>query len=151
GLVPYATVVEGPAAVAEALDRLKRGDTRHVVLDAITDEHLLCLGEACANLKLITGGSGMAMGLPANFVRAGLLKAGQRYELPKVGGAAAVLAGSCSVATQGQVAQMKKEHAAFALDPLAIAGGRDQGREALNWAEGRLGEKPILIYSTATP
>lgn len=150
-LVQYATVVKGAAAVAEALDRLGRAGTRHVVLDAITDEHLLCLGEACANLKLITGGSGMAMGLPANFVRAGLLKAGQRGELPKVGGPAAVLAGSCSVATQGQVAQMKKDHAAFVLDPLAIAGGRDQAREALAWAGERLGEKPILIYSTAAP
>ena len=150
-LVQYATVVKGAAAVAEALDRLRRAGARHVVLDAITDEHLLCLGEACANLKLITGGSGMAMGLPANFVRAGLLKAGQRGELPKVGGPAAVLAGSCSVATQGQVAQMKKDHAAFVLDPLAIAGGRDQAREALAWAGERIGEKPILIYSTAAP
>ena len=150
-LAQYATVVEGPAAVTEALDRLAHAGTRHVILDAITDEHLLCLGEACANLKLITGGSGMAMGLPANFVRAGLLKAGQRSQLPKVGGPAAVLAGSCSVATQGQVAQMKKEHAAFVLDPLAIAGGQDQAREALAWAEGRLGERPILIYSTAAP
>ena len=47
---------------------------RHAVLDAITDEHLLTLGEACADLKLVTGGSGMAMGLPANFVRSGLLQ-----------------------------------------------------------------------------
>ncbi len=93
----------------------------------------------------------MAMGLPANFVRAGLLKPGRQYELPKVSGPTAVLAGSCSVATQGQVAEMKKAHAAFGLDPLAIAAGSDQAQEALAWADTRLGDKPVLIYSTAAP
>ena len=151
GLVQYATVVNGARAVRDALDGLGRGGIRHVVLDALTDEHLIALGEACAHLKLITGGSGMAMGLPANFVRAGLLKPGQHYDLPKVSGPSAVLAGSCSVATQGQVAEMKKAHAAFGLDPLAIAAGGDQAQEALAWADTRLGEKPVLIYSTAAP
>jgi uncharacterized protein YgbK (DUF1537 family) len=151
GLVQYATVVNGPRAVREALDRLGQSGIRHVILDAITDEHLLSLGEACAQLKLITGGSGMAMGLPANFVRAGLLRAGQHYELPKVVGPSAVLAGSCSVATQGQVAEMTRNHEAFGIDPLAIAAGRDQAQEALAWADTRLGEKPVLIYSTAAP
>ena len=76
-------------------------------------------------MKLVTGGSGMAMGLPANFVRQGLMKTGQSAKLPKVGGPTAVIAGSCSVATQGQVALMKKDHEAFELDPIAIASGRD--------------------------
>ncbi len=151
GLVQYATVVNGPRAVREALDGFGKRGVRHVVLDAITDEHLISLGEACAHLKLITGGSGMAMGLPANFVRAGSLKPGQRYDLPKVSGPTAVLAGSCSVATQEQVAEMKKAHATFGLDPLAIATGRDQAQEALAWADTRLSDKPILIYSTAAP
>jgi uncharacterized protein YgbK (DUF1537 family) len=151
GLVQYATVVEGPRAVREALDKLEQSGVRHVILDAITDEHLLSLGEACAHLKLITGGSGMAMGLPANFVRAGLLKTGQDYQLPKVIGPTAVLAGSCSVATRGQVAEMKRDHEALGIDPLAIAAGRDQAQEALAWADTRLGEKPVLIYSTAAP
>ena len=151
GLVQYATVVKGAGAVREAFDALRKGGMRHAILDAITDEHLLTLGEACADLKLVTGGSGMAMGLPANFVRAGLLKAGQAQGLPKVTGPTAVLAGSCSVATQGQVAEMKRSHDAFGLDPVAIAGGRDQAKEALEWAERRVGDKPILIYSTAAP
>ena len=151
GLVQYADIVKGAGAVREAFDALKQRGTRHAVLDAITDEHLITLGEACADLKLVTGGSGMAMGLPANFVRAGLLQPGRHYELPKVTGPTAVLAGSCSVATQGQVADMKKSHEAFGLDPVAIAAGRDQAQEALAWAEPRVAQKPILIYSTAAP
>jgi len=151
GLIQYATVVNGPRAVQEALEALGKNNVRHVILDAITDEHLIALGEACAHLKLVTGGSGMAMGLPGNFMRAGLLKPGQRYELPRVSGPTAVLAGSCSLATQGQVADMKKAHSAFGLDPLVIATGRDQAQEALAWADTRLGDKPVLIYSTAAP
>ena len=151
GLVQYSSVVHGAAAVRKDFDQLRQQGIRHAILDAITDEHLLALGEACADLKLVTGGSGMAMGLPANFVRKGLLKAGQRYSAPKVSGPTAVLAGSCSPATQGQVAEMKRDHDAFALDPIALASGKDQAEEALSWAAKRLSDKPILIYSTAPP
>jgi 3-dehydrotetronate 4-kinase len=151
GLIPYATVVKGTAAVRQAIDDLRRSGVRHAVLDSITDEHLMVLGEACSDMKLVTGGSGMAMGLPANFVRLGQMKSGQHAKLPKVTGPTVVLAGSCSVATQGQVAHMKKNHDAFELDPVAIASGRDQADEALAWAEKRLAEKPVLIYSTAAP
>jgi len=151
GLVPYASIVKGAGAVRETFTALRGAGVRHAVLDSITDEHLFALGEACADLKLVTGGSGMAMGLPANFVRAGLMQAGRAAQLPRVTGPTAVLAGSCSTATQEQVAQMKRDHDAFELDPLAMAAGRDVAGEALAWAQGRLSEKPILIYSTATP
>ncbi len=151
GVVQYSTVVKGAAASRAAFDDLRKQGIRYAVLDSITDEHLMTLGEACADMKLITGGSGMAMGLPANFVRQGLMKTGQSAQLPKVGGPTVVIAGSCSVATQGQVAFMKKDHDAFELDPNAIASGRDVAQDALTWAGGRLSEKPVLIYSTATP
>ena len=151
GLVQYSTVVKGAAVTRAAFDDLRKQGIRYAVLDSITDEHLMILGEACADMKLITGGSGMAMGLPANFVRQGLMKTGQSAQLPKVGGPTVVIAGSCSVATQGQVAFMKKDHDAFELDPIAIASGRDVAQDALNWAGSRLSEKPVLVYSTATP
>jgi uncharacterized protein YgbK (DUF1537 family) len=151
GLVQYSTVVKGTAAVKAAFEDLRKQGVRHVVLDSITDEHLTTLGEACAELALVTGGSGMAMGLPGNFIHRNLMKAGQGAKLPKIGGPTAVIAGSCSVATQGQVAHMKRDHDAFELDPVAIASGRDLAQEALDWAAKRLSEKPILIYSTAAP
>ena len=46
---------------------------------------------------------------------------------------------------------MRKDHEAFELDPMAIATGRDVAQDALDWAGKRLSEKPVLIYSTATP
>src|SRR5882724_1828360 len=134
GLVQYATIVNGVEAIRDAFEKLRKQGIRHAVLDSITDDHLVTLGEACTDLKLVTGGSGMAMGLPANFVRKGLMKSGQHSQLPQITGPAAVLAGSCSVATQGQVALMKQDHEFFELDPVAIASGRDLAQEALNWA-----------------
>lgn len=151
GLVQFSTIVKGAAATRNALEDLRKQGIRHAVLDSLTDEHLMTLGEACADLKLVTGGSGMAMGLPANFIRQGLMKGSQRAKLPKVTGPTAVIAGSCSVATQGQVALMKRDHDAFEVDPINIASGHDVVRDALDWAAKRLSEKPILIYSTATP
>jgi uncharacterized protein YgbK (DUF1537 family) len=152
GLVPYSAVMQGPQTVRAAFDELRRAGVRHAILDSLNDEHLYTLGEACADLPLVTGGSGMAMGLPANFQRSGELQRGQQAGLPAVAGAAAVIAGSCSVATQGQVALMKRSHEAFEIDPTAIASGKDVEGEAIAWARGRLSaERPILVYSTASP
>jgi 3-dehydrotetronate 4-kinase len=149
GLVQFATIERGVAAVREAFDRLSQQGLRHIVLDSVTDEHLITLGEACADMKLITGGSGMAMGLPANFARSGALETGVMQPLPAVTGSTAVLSGSCSLATQGQVDYMRQNHESFQIDPVAISKGRDVAGEALDWARTRLGDKPILIYSTA--
>lgn len=151
GVVPVDIVEQGAAAVRARLAQLERDGVRHVILDTLTDAHLRTLGEACADLPLITGGSGMAMGLPANFVRAGLLATGVDSALPAVGGAAAVIAGSCSAATQAQVAHFARTHDTFAIDPLAIAQGRDVAAEALAWATPKLGARPVLVYSTADP
>jgi uncharacterized protein YgbK (DUF1537 family) len=151
GLIQYDTVARGADAVREELQRLSAQGLRHIILDAVTDEHLMTLGEACADLALVTGASGMAMGLPENFRRSGDLKAGRTQELPVVAGAAVVLSGSCSLATQGQVEHMRHSHDAFQLDPIAIAQGQDVAAEAIGWARPRIGNKPILIYSTAAP
>lgn len=151
GLVSYATVSQGPAAVSAQMARLRADGVRHAVLDSLSDEHLMVLGEACADVRLVTGGSGMAMGLPANFVRQGLLTPGQQAETPKVTGPAAVLSGSCSLATQAQVAHMLRDHEGFNLDPIRMAAGEDMVSQALAWAAGRLSERPLLIYSTAAP
>jgi 3-dehydrotetronate 4-kinase len=152
GLVPHATVAQGAPAIRDAFAALRRDGVRHAIVDAIADHDLEAIGEAAADLPLVTGGSGIALGLPDNFRRQGLLGAGGGADaLPSVGGAASVLSGSCSEATQAQVAAMAERAPLFAIDPLAAAAGRDVAAEALAWAEPRLGEEPILIASTAGP
>ena len=72
-----------------------------------------------ATSPLVTAGSGVALGLPQNFLAAGLMQPrADAGELPAAGGKPAVLAGSCSAATRQQVARMAARHPAYALDPL---------------------------------
>jgi uncharacterized protein YgbK (DUF1537 family) len=152
GLVQHATVAQGPAAIAEAFAALKRDGFRHAIVDATADHDLEAIGEAAKDFALITGGSGIALGLPANFRRAGLIgDGGAADRLPKIGGTAAVLSGSCSQATLAQLAYMKARAPVFTIDPLAAAGGRKVAEEALAWASDRLGDEPIVFAATAPP
>jgi 3-dehydrotetronate 4-kinase len=152
GLVPVARVARGAEAVRSAFDELRRQGFRHAIVDAIDDRHLETIGAAAADFKLITGGSGIALGLPENFRRQGLLRSGVGADtLPSITGAAAVLSGSCSPATLAQVAYMHERAPTFSVDPIAIAEGRDVAGEALDWAKPLLGDRPVLISATAPP
>jgi uncharacterized protein YgbK (DUF1537 family) len=152
GLVPYVSVAKGAAAIAAAFAALRREGFRHAIVDAVEDRHLEEIAAAAAGLPLLTGGSGIALGLPDNFRRQGLLGEGEAADrLPPVTGAAAVLSGSCSPATIAQVSHMRERAPCFTLDPLALAAGRDLVGEALAWAQPRLGAEPILVSATAPP
>ncbi len=151
GLIPCHVVEQGAGAIRGEMQELQVAGIRLAIVDAITDEHLLAIGAACVGLKLVTGGSGLALGLPGNFRLQGLLKAALAGALPRIDGPAVVLAGSCSAATQRQVAAMQLSCESFAIDALALARGQDVVPEVVAWAKPRLGGKPILIYSTAAP
>jgi uncharacterized protein YgbK (DUF1537 family) len=152
GLVPLVAVSRGVEAVRAEFARLRGEGRRHAILDAVTDEDLLTLGEALADFRLVTGGSGIALGLPENFRRAGLLKTSQQADrLPPAPGAAAVISGSCSTATLAQVASMRRTNHVFDVDPLALAAGEPVVARALDWAEPLIGDQPLLISASAEP
>jgi len=152
GLVEFATVAAGAGAIRARFAALRDDGCNFAVVDALTNDDLLALGEACADLPLVTAGSGVALGLPPNFVRAGLLRdGGAAAALPETGGLRAVVAGSCSVATQAQVAAMKARHPAYNVDPRALARGEDVVGAALDWAKPKLADGPVLVYATSTP
>jgi len=152
GLVEYATVRQGRDAIRDAMMALRTQGFRHAILDAVDDAHLMELGAACSALALITGGSGMALGLPENFRRQGLLPVNASADrLPAVGGMTAVVAGSCSVATLGQIEFMRRSRPTFRVDPMALARGDDVAGEALRWALPQLAAGPVLVYSSAAP
>jgi uncharacterized protein YgbK (DUF1537 family) len=153
GLVRYDAVAKGVPSVRAAFDALRGDGVRMAIADAVSDADLQVLGEACADLALITGGSGIALGLPANFRRAGLLaKRADAARLPRVEGLSAVLAGSASKATNAQVAAWRANRPAFRIDPLAAARGEAVVEQALAFAQTHLERaEPVLIYATATP
>jgi uncharacterized protein YgbK (DUF1537 family) len=152
GLVPFATVDQGANAIRDAMTQLKERGRRYAIVDAITDAHLLAIGEAAANHALITGGSGVAMGLPANFRRSGLLaEAIDPGALPKIDGASAVVAGSCSRATLAQLGYVRDHLPVFELDALATPDAAALSEAALAWAADKIGDQPVVIAASAPP
>jgi len=151
GLVPFATVEKGAGAIRDAMTALKEQGRRYAIVDAVSDAHLLAIGEAASSHALITGGSGVALGLPANFRRAGLLSERDSSSLPPVAGHAAVLAGSCSRATLAQLGFARGHVPVLALDPLATPDAAAMAAAALDWAATRLGDKPVVIAASAPP
>lgn len=151
GLVPFATVVRGAAVIRSALATLKEQGRRYAIVDAVTEADLMAIGEAVDGHALVTGGSGMAMGLPENFRRAGLLREGDAGALPEVAGHAAVLAGSCSRATLFQVGAARDRVPTLELDAMATPDAAALVAQALTWADGKLGVTPVVIAATAPP
>ncbi|MFY8103485.1 MAG: 3-oxo-tetronate kinase [Ramlibacter sp.] len=151
GLLAQPVVSRGADAVRERLQALRAEGAGLAVTDAVANADLLTLGEACADMPLITAGSGVALGLPPAYARRGWLTpdAGSA-QLTPVQGPAAVLAGSCSQATQGQVANWKAAgHTALHLDPLVLASNVQHLEQLKSQALGALARGPVLVYATA--
>ncbi|QDC11190.1 four-carbon acid sugar kinase family protein [Oceanicola sp. D3] len=144
GLVDRLTVARGAEALAAALAEAPA----HVVVDAVADADLQVIARAGREMALMTGGSALAMPLPALYREAGLLDDSAREATaPQVGPGAVVLSGSCSAMTRAQVAAYGGP--AFKLDPLVLAA--EGHGAASNWlARQDVGKAPI-IYATAEP
>ena len=152
GIVDYAVVSEGAEAIREEFRRLRRDGCGFAIVDVLFDKDLDALGTACSDLPLVTAGSGLAVGLPDNFRRQGLLDREVVADaLPASGGLRAVIAGSCSVATQRQVALMREQNPSFCVDPLRLAKGSNVVEDALKFAHEHIEQGPVLIYATDTP
>lgn len=149
GLIDYAVVARGAEAVRERIAALRAEGVGVAVVDAISNDDLLRMGPALADLPLLTAGSGVAIALPHNF---GLAPSPQAAALPAARGLQAVVSGSCSVATNQQVAHfIASGRPALAIDPLQLAAGVDVVGQALAWAAPLLASGPVLVYSTAEP
>ncbi|MHC8375406.1 3-oxo-tetronate kinase [Pseudomonas sp. MDT1-16] len=150
GLLRSDTVSKGVESIRTCMAQLRADGIRMAVADALSNADLYVLGEACADLALLTGGSGLALGLPDNFRRAGKLRDLDAAQVPRVEGGEVVLAGSASQATNGQVATwLQAGRPAFRVDPLALAAGNPVVEEALTFAGDSA--ETVLIYATSTP
>ena len=153
GLVPFSVVDQGPTAIGAGFKTSAAAGQRFAIIDAILDRHLVDIGRAAASHKLITGGSGVAMGLPQNFIDQGLMKAAignRKMTAPK--GRQLILAGSCSEATRGQVkAAMAAGIPAYEVDARAIAAKKLGAADLIAWARKQPAAGPVLIYSSAEP
>ncbi|WP_282396034.1 3-oxo-tetronate kinase [Pseudomonas sp. PS01298] len=150
GLLRYDSIAAGVEATRNKIAELRAQGVGIAIADALSDQDLYTLGSACADLPLLTGGSGLALGLPGNFRRAGKLRDLDAAALPSISGGEVVLAGSASSATLGQVAAWcEAGRPALRIDPLALAAGEPVVAQALAFAQGSA--HTVLIYATSTP
>lgn len=144
GRVPLQTVREGVSALTAALDRAQQ-EAHYIVVDAISNADLAVIAEATQDDVLITGGSGLALGLPEQN--------GNTEPLPVIAGKRVILSGSASVMTRKQVRHGIAHVPSRKVDAQAIAAGMDSAvAEAAEWAAKEWAKSPgssPLIYSVA--
>jgi uncharacterized protein YgbK (DUF1537 family) len=149
GLIRYDTVTEGPAAILAAAERLAAEGKPFIVVDTLTNADLDAIGEACRDLRLVTGGSGRARGHAPQHRPAGGAVAAP--VLPAVGGPILCLSGSASEATNAQVRRFAERHPVRKVQPVALAEGRETTEALAAWAIEKLREGPCLVSATASP
>ena len=149
GLLAWSIVRKGTEAIRDALMELHQRGITYVVTDALENKNLYDIGVACAGYRLVTGGSGLAMGLPANFRAAELLGHDRNaMTFPSIVGHTAILSGSCSVSTRAQVELAKNSYPSYKLDPISLAKDREKAVARLVEAvASKLAKSPVLVYT----
>ncbi len=152
-LVEHQYLQGGVSSLRKKLIQLRESYEGYAVADAICDYDLHLIGKATHDFKLITGASGVAIGLPDNFKREGLLdNSALSAKLPFVKGPSVILAGSCSAATNLQVKEWLRYGAGLKLNPVDLLKGEQSIEDVLIWAQPYLKKgKAVLIYTTDTP
>ncbi|WP_372574309.1 3-oxo-tetronate kinase [Ruegeria jejuensis] len=139
GHVGALTVMRGAAAIRATLPM-----EGYAIVDAIRDEDLFEIGKAAKGALLLCGGSGIALGLPANFDIAPVEPSWSAIEGP-----GAVLSGSCSRATRQQVEVYKEQAPHREITASEAVNGTVNAHELAGWA--MVQAVPPLIYSSAKP
>ncbi len=143
GHVDITALREGAEATRAALDAASAGGAAWIVMDTVDDADLMTIGAAVKGEALVSGGSGLGLGLAQNFD--GLTGAASEDWAGRAGRAVA-LAGSCSRMTQAQVAA--HDGPALHLDPHAIAAGDRTVAEVADWVREQPADSVPLVTST---
>ncbi|NEX75784.1 3-oxo-tetronate kinase [Aeromonas rivipollensis] len=149
GLVPFATIDKGAAAIAGAFEQLAEDGVRYAVVDTLTEQHLLDIATAALDMPLVTGGSGLAIGL-ARQLGSGDLQGAREAGWPR-GSRAVVLSGSCSEMTNRQVARYRQHAPALALEVARCLEDADYPAELAQWVLAQPLAPAPLVYATTSP
>lgn len=128
GLLPFTVVESGVESLKREMRKLREEGVAIAIVDCLHDRHLETIAEAVADLRLITGGSGPGMKLPAIWRRRGWLSTPPMRPLQPFADArdsgCLIVAGSCSPATRAQNAWIARQGApVHRLDARKMATG----------------------------
>jgi uncharacterized protein YgbK (DUF1537 family) len=123
----------------------------YVIPDYIEDWHAEKIIEVFGDLALMSGGSGLMTAISNRYNEAKSSKAKAENNISPSNGKAIVLAGSCSVATLGQIEDFKSKGGKyFRMDPMALMNGTQTKEELWKQIEAA-GEDAVLVYSSDEP
>lgn len=146
GYLPLNAIRAGADAITAKLAQEAARGCRLVIADAIVDEDLLMLGAALSATMLSTGGSGLGLGLAATHHRASRIPA----RAQTIAGPGAILSGSCSTATRGQIERHARTHPTWSVEIDDLMSGRVDVSAIVGFVLSKPGAQP-LVYSSTDP
>ena len=151
GLIAFQDVDRGPEAIRERIEALRRAGTPLAIVDAMRERDLEVIGEAAADLRLMTGNSSVAAHLPPAWRRRGWIGMPEMAPLPGVQGRAAVIAGSVAERTAVQLGEFARNHPTMMLDLRRAMEGEDLLAEALIFARSLAPNEPLGFGTAMAP
>jgi uncharacterized protein YgbK (DUF1537 family) len=151
GLIAHDVVSQGASAIVECVKRLKSEGVSFAIIDAISNSDLITIGTVAAEHTLVTGGSGIALGIPKAMREAGHLTEPIPVRIGTGRGRKIVLAGSCSSATRAQIKYVADKWPCRMIDVDDIYSGRDVVGEVVRWSSRQPDTVPVLIYASTDP
>ena len=151
GLIAAPLLDQGAQAVRDRLSQLKEQGVNYVVLDALHEQHLLTQGEALRDMRLVTGGSGLAIGLARQWATADSDRVDAENAGRPQGERAVVISGSCSQMTNQQVSVYRQQAASHEVEVTRCLDNVDAyAQELCDWVVAHSGQ-PLapLLYATA--
>ncbi|MDA3642738.1 four-carbon acid sugar kinase family protein [Saccharopolyspora indica] len=140
--IHHETVRRGPEAVRAAIEA---APARYVVVDAIDDEDLRVLGAAVADSPVVSGGSGLACGLP------GPGSAPDSWR-PGPDGRQVVLCGSASATTRRQIDTAARTEPVRRIDPWSAVREPAKEAEAITaWLRAQPSSSTPVVYAAREP
>jgi uncharacterized protein YgbK (DUF1537 family) len=148
-LIRLNLVREGEKAVSQAFKARSSQSATVSITDATSNDDLVVLAGAAKDLKMVSGGSGLALGLGKNFG----LQPGEAAQPIIPSGRRAILAGSCSRMTLKQLEAAKRIYPHFRVAPEELDAQFDRTLERVrDWAkQHRTDPNPLLVYTSGSP
>ena len=147
GLVDSQTISKGENSVKDKIENLKKNGYKYAIIDTIKNDDFDIICNAVKNLPLLTGGSGIALGLPKIYKDRGLLSA-SNFQIPENNSNAIILSGSCSVTTINQINIYKENNPSFYISPDEVINNEDLIEKVLSWIKDNETQSP-LVYSSS--
>jgi uncharacterized protein YgbK (DUF1537 family) len=147
GLINIETIKNGSGSINEKIADLKDEGFKYAIVDTTSNNDFDIICNGIKDLPFLTGGSGIALGLPKIYENKGLLSE-TKFDLPKNNSNAIILSGSCSRATLEQIKIYKENNPSYYISTDEIMNNTNFLEEVFLWIKKNQTLSP-LIYSSS--